>query len=58
MFKWLFGFEDDIPKVELDAVVDLIKRIKAFNAGAVDVPLTNHIDKVYKAWLLENMEIN
>lgn len=45
MFEWLFGKsykEEDIKR--------LLEMIKTFNAGAVDDPLSKHIDEVYKEW--------
>jgi len=32
----------------------LLKKIKHFNAGAIDQYLSNHVDRVYHQWLLDN----
>jgi hypothetical protein len=37
-----------------DQVKDLLERIKAFNAGAIDAYLTKHVDKVFEEWAKEN----
>lgn len=31
----------------------LLERVKEFNAGAIDQYLTEHVDRVYEAWLAE-----
>jgi len=32
----------------------LLEKIKRFNAGAIDKYLSEHVDKVYHMWLLDN----
>lgn len=46
--KNFWWFEKKYSKDEID---QLIKEIKVFNAGAIDVYLSNHVDKVYKEWM-------
>jgi hypothetical protein len=45
MFNWLFG-----KKYTEKQVNELLDMIEAFNAGAVDDPLSRHIAKVYEEW--------
>jgi len=45
MFEWLFKKKYDEKQIEL-----LIKKIKDFNAGAIDDPLSKYIDEAYKEW--------
>ena len=46
MFSWLFG-----NRIRVADVIELLEKVRAFNAGAVDAPLDRHIDKVFAEWL-------
>ena len=37
-------------------VLDLLERVKEFNAGAIDPYLTNHTDKAFDEWRAELAE--
>jgi hypothetical protein len=45
MFEWLFG--KTYTEKQIDELLDMIE---AFNAGAVDDPLSRHIAMVYEEW--------
>lgn len=40
-------------KFSADEVKDLVERIKQFNAGCIDLYLTQHVDYVLEEWLSE-----
>lgn len=44
---WPFTSKD---KVTFAQVEELLEEVKKFNAGCIDEYLTNHVDRVYKAW--------
>ncbi len=46
MFRWLFG-----DRIRVEEVVELLEKVRDFNAGAVDAPLDRHIDAVFAQWL-------
>ena len=48
MFNWLFG--KTYKEAEIEKLLDMIE---AFNAGAVDDPLSAHIAKVYEEWKIK-----
>lgn len=45
MFGWLF--KKTYNEKQIDELLDMIE---AFNAGAVDHPLSRHIARVYEEW--------
>ena len=50
----LFGwFEEKERTFTIEEVEDLVRRVKVFNAGAIDDYLTKHVDKVLDQWLSE-----
>lgn len=51
MFKFSWSFFRN-PNRKFKKIDKLIEMIKSFNAGAIDKPLTKHIDKVYEEWKL------
>jgi hypothetical protein len=49
IFEWL-GWERTYTKEE---VLDLLERVKIFNAGVIDEHLTRHVDRAFNQWLQE-----
>ena len=47
---WETNRDTTFSKADID---ELLNRVKAFNAGAIDDYLTTHVDKVYTEWLVE-----
>jgi hypothetical protein len=48
MFNWLFGKSYNEKQIE-----ELLDMIEAFNAGAVDNPLSRHIAKAFEEWKIK-----
>ena len=47
---WLFPDGKPKKKYSDEDVMDLIEKIKIFNAGAIDDYLSNHVDEAYNTW--------
>jgi len=55
--KDIFGWWKSKKKTfDVDQVQDLVNQIKVFNAGCIDEYLSNHVDKVFKDWLVEHSD--
>lgn len=48
MFNWFFKSKE---KTYTEGqLLSLLEMIKNFNAGAIDKPLSRHVDKAFKEW--------
>lgn len=55
--KDLFGwFEKKERQFTIAEIGELMERVKEFNAGCIDEYLSNHVDRVFDAWLTEKKE--
>lgn len=50
LFNW---FKKKERTFTSDEVLELIEKIKEFNAGAIDAYLTKHVDKSFENWVRE-----
>ncbi len=54
LLNWFFKKEITFTPAEVE---ELVEKIKVFNAGAIDVYLTKHADKVFEEWLKAHKEV-
>lgn len=51
--KELFGWFESKTTFTKEDVMELLERVKKFNAGAIDQYLTNHVDQAFNEWLTD-----